>query len=75
MIRGCAKRARKFFLTLNKENIKDLKVKTLASVNDENLIKVNGKYLGLLFILIISFFGVVSYVKALTSFQPTYVSQ
>jgi PKD repeat protein len=50
-------------------------VKTLTTVNDENLIKINGKYLGLFFILIISFFGVVSYVKALNSFQPTYVSQ
>jgi len=47
----------------------------LAPVNNEKLIKINGKHLGLFFILLISFFGLVSYVNALTSFQPTYVSQ
>ncbi len=50
-------------------------MKTLASVNDEKSIKINGKHLGLFYLLLISFFGVFSYVKALNSFQPTYVSQ
>jgi PKD repeat protein len=50
-------------------------VQTLAPVNDENFIKLNGKHLGLFFILFISFFGLVSYVRALTSFQPTFVSK